>query len=49
MTQELYLELAGFLRMISQGFRPSNLESQARELENKLGDAMKEEHPSGDE
>lgn len=45
MERELYFELVGFLRMIGRGIRTPDTEQEVQELENKVGDALKEEHP----
>jgi len=39
----LDLQIAGFLSMIAQGYRPDNLSEQAQDLLNKLGDKVAEE------
>jgi hypothetical protein len=45
MKVELYLEIAGFLSVLTQRHVAYNLPEQAQELLNKLGDALAEEHP----
>jgi hypothetical protein len=44
MTKELYMEIGGFLTMLSKGMIPSNTPQQAGDLLMKVGDAMEAEH-----